>query len=125
MRRPAWLWIVIALYALVGLTNLRTAFHAALGAEAGPLATQARGVLLAGALASGVAACLAAFWALKGDARAIPASLAFLAAFVAIAVWTTSGLGLATNWGILLVWVGLFSVMSLFLSVARQRGHLA
>ncbi len=125
MRRPVWLWIVIVLYALVGLTNLRTAFHAALGTEAGPMATEARGVLIATAAASGVAACLAAFWTLKGEARAIAASLVFLASFIAVAAWSTAVLSFPTRWGYLLFWAVLFSSMSLFLRLARQRGHLA
>ncbi len=125
MRRPMWLWIVIALYALAGLTNLRTAIHTALGTETGVMATETRGVLVATALVSGLAGCLAAFWSLRGDARAIAASLVFLAAFIAIAVWSTAIMGFDTRWGSLLGWAALFSTMSGFLHVARQRGHLA
>lgn len=124
MRRPLWLWIVIALYALVGLTNLRTAFHTALGTETG-FGPEARALLALAALASGAAACLAAFWTLKGEARAIPASLAFLAFFMGLALWGTAVAGAPTRWGVLLFWVGLFSGMSYFLRVARARGHLA
>lgn len=125
MRRPVWLWIVIALYALAGLTNLRTAIHAALGTEAGVMATQTRGVLIATALVSGLAGCATAYWSLRGDARAIAASLVFLAAFIAIALWSTAIMGFTTRWGFLLGWAALFSAMSGFLGVARQRGHLA
>ncbi len=123
MRRPVWLWIVIALYALVGLTNLRTAFHTALGVETG---FEASAPMLLGlaALLSGASACLAAFWTLRGEARAIPASLAFLGLFMALALWGTAIAGAPTRWGVLLFWVGLFSAMSYFLQVAKQRGHL-
>jgi hypothetical protein len=124
MRRPFWLWIVIALYALVGLTNLRTAFHTALGAETG-FGAEVRAMLALAALVSGAAACLAAYWALRGEARAIPASLAFLGLFMALALWGTAIAGAPTSWGFLLFWVGLFSAMSFFLRVAKQRGHLA
>ncbi len=123
MRRPVWLWIVIALYALVGLTNLRTAFHTALGVETG-FGVDGRLLLALAALLSGASACLAAFWSIRGEARAIPASLAFLALFMALALWGTAIAGAPTRWGMLLFWVGLFSAMSYFLRIARQRGYL-
>ncbi len=125
MRRPIWLWIVVGLYGLVGVTNLRTAFQAALGAETGMAEMEARGVLVVAALLSGAAACLAALWAIRGQARAIPASLVFLVLFIGLAVWSTAVEGFATRWGALIFWVALFSTMSFFLRVAKQRGHLA
>ena len=121
MRRPLWLWILIGLYALIGVSQLAYVVSGLFrGASAGP----DPGVAVLSVLV-GAAATLTAIWTWQGDRRAVLSALLFLGFFAAAVLWGTAVMGYPTRWAAMLGWFVLFATMAQFLRIAQQRGHLS
>ena len=120
MKRPLWLWILIGLYALIGLSQLVFVVSGlSRGAAVGPDPGVTVLSLLVGATAT-----LTALWAWRADRRALLSGVAFLACFSVAVLWGTAIKGYDTRWAAMLGWFVLFATMAHFLRIAQQRGYL-
>lgn len=113
--RPVWLWIVIALYALIGAGQTL----AGLG-----LFGEGAGVLPVLATVSGVCALSTAWFLWTANRRAVDAAQALLGAFAALVLYGTIVLDLPTRLSTLLLWALLVLALTGAVRAARDRGHL-